>query len=115
MEEGQGWRSSQDGRKSPSSTEEGIILVLLSPEITSFPETLPKLIWPCTGPSLLTFNPPDRDSMSEPAHGRPCQRAGMAAGGWARARSPPRTGGTCIARLSSAAPSSPAAPVSPGT
>lgn len=74
--------------------EEGTFLVLLSPEVTSFPESLLRLIWPCAGPNLLMFNPLDRDSTSEVARGRRYQRTGTAA----HARSPSRTGGTCITR-----------------
>lgn len=40
-------------------------------------ESLWRLIWPCTGHSLLMFNPWDRDSMLEPAH-----RGSVSVQGW---------------------------------
>lgn len=82
------------GRGSTSSFP----LALLSPEIASFPELLLRLLWPCPGSSLLTFNRLDGDSLSQAAYRRWCQCVGTAVGGLAHARPPPLTGGTCITR-----------------
>lgn len=62
-------------------------------------QTLWRLLWPCTGPSLLMFNP-----WTGTAASRRCQPVGRAVGGWAHMRSCPCTVRPPRPRVSCAAP-----------